>query len=293
MGRAFYDQSTACQEIYKRASAYLGFDVAALCFDGPLEELTKTEKCQPALFVTSIAAMAALYERAPSLRPLGVAGLSLGELTALTAADAIKFTDGLYLVQARSDAMAECTAHHRGAMLAVIGLAPDVIQAVCQESGAMAANYNTPEQVVLSGPVESIEQAERLAKEKGAKRAMKLEVAGAFHSSLMQPAASSFRRAIEKIRFHPLKFPVISNVTGMPIADDREIPDLLVRQIVSPVLWEPSMRYLIKAGAELFVEFPPARALTAMLRRIDSVPKTVALSEPADLSKLLQFSKIV
>ncbi len=286
MGKAFYDAYESSRDVYKRANTHLGFDVAALCFEGPPEELIKTEKCQPALFVTSLAAYAAFQEAAPSVAPAAAAGLSLGELTALVVAKAIKFTDGLYLVQARGDAMADCAAHQKGAMLAVIGLSQQALAQVCEESGAAAANYNTQEQVVLSGTVEAINRAEELAKAAGAKRAMKLDVAGAFHSSLMQPAATQFDKALAKVKIDQPAFPVVSNVTAQPVGTPEEIRSLLVKQIVSPVLWEPSMRYLIRQGATHFVEFPPARALTAMLRKIDSSVKGIGVDEPEDFEKL-------
>ena len=286
MGRAFYDRYDTSRAVYKQANAHLGFDIAALCFEGPQEELTKTEKCQPALFVTSMAAVAAFREIAPSAKPVGAAGLSLGELTALAAADALKFADALYLVQARGDVMAGCAANHRGAMLAVIGLTSDAIDVLCNESGASPANYNAQDQVVLSGTVEAIDKAERLAKAKGATRAVKLDVAGAFHSSLMQPAADQLKQVLPKIAIRTPAFPVISNVTGKPAQDPDEIRELLVKQIVSPVLWEPSMRYLIQAGATHFLEFPPARILTGLLRRIDSAVRGIALETPEDFDRL-------
>jgi len=177
-------------------------------------------------------------------------------------------------------------AHHRGAMVAVIGLMNDAIQAICQESGASAANYNAPDQVVLSGTVESIERAEVLAKTKGAKRTIRLDVAGAFHSSLMQPAATTFQQALAKVEIRPPRFPVVSNVTARPVQDPEEIRELLVKQIVSPVLWDASMRSLIQAGATHFIEFPPARVLTGLLRRIDSRVKGVTIDEPTDFEKL-------
>ena len=282
MGKAFYDRYEASRDIYKRAITHVGFDSAALCFEGPQEELTKTEKCQVALFVTSIAAFAAFHELAPSAKPVGAAGLSLGELTALAVADALKFTDALYLVQARGDLMAECAAHQGGAMLAVIGLPHEAIQAVCEGSGASAANYNAQDQVVLSGTVESIEKAEGLAKAQGAKRAVRLEVAGAFHSPLMQPAADKFRQVLSKIEIQQPLVPVISNVTGKPVRDPDEIRELLVEQIVSPMLWEPSMCHLIQAGATDCIEFPPARVLTGLLPRIDSSVKGITIDQPND-----------
>jgi len=290
MGKAFYDRFAASQDIFKRANTHLGFDVAALCFEGPPEELTRTEKCQPALFVTSMAAFAAFQEMAPALKPVGAAGLSLGELTALAAAGAVRFADALYLVKTRGEAMAECAAHHQGAMLAVVGLGQEAVEQVCRQSGAFAANFNASDQIVLSGTVEAIGQAERLAKAAGAKRAVKLDVAGAFHSPLMQPAADTFRQALAKVRFTNPRMPVVSNVTGQPIAYAEEIPDILAKQIVSPVLWESSMRHLIQQGATHFIEFPPARVLTGLLRRIERSVKGIAINEPKDFEQLSDLS---
>lgn len=291
MGRAFYDRFAESKEIYKRANSHLGFDLAALCFEGPQEELMKTEKCQLALFVTSLAAFAAFRAVNPGVKPVGVAGLSLGELTALAASDAMRLTEGLYLVQVRSEAMAECAHQHPGAMLAVIGLSQELIAAVCKEAGVVMANFNAPDQVVLSGTVEAIDQAAQVATAKGAKRAMRLEVSGAFHSPLMQPAAEKFRQALERVRFAMPAYPVISNVTAQALGSPQEIPERLVKQIVSPVLWEPSIRYLAQQGARIFVEFPPARVLTGLLRRIDSSLKGLAIDEPSDFEKLTGLSQ--
>ena len=285
MGRAFYDRFAESRAIYKQASARLGFDVAAVCFEGPQDALAKTEKCQPALFVTAIAAFAAFRTLAPSITPIGAAGLSLGELTAFTIADVLRFSDALYLVQARAEAMAECAARHQGAMLAVIGLGQESIQDICRQSGVVAANFNAADQVVLSGEVPAIQRAEELAKAKGAKRAVRLDVAGAFHSPLMQPAAATFREALAKVTLAAPKFPVLSNVTGQPVRTPEEIRELLVKQIVSPVQWERSMKRLIQDGAKVFLEFPPARILSGLLRRIDPSVKGIAIDEPADFDK--------
>ncbi len=286
MGKGFYDRFEESREIYRRANTRLGYDLMGLCFEGPPEELTKTERCQPALFVTSIAAFAAFRTFVPSHRPVGAAGLSLGELTALGVAEAFTFADGLYLVQARATAMAACAVSHPGTMLAVIGLSEDAIQSICQQSGATAANFNAADQVVLSGKVSAIEDAERLAKAAGAKRAVRLDVAGAFHSPLMDAAAKEVKKALERVSFTRPRFPVISNVTAQATDDPDEIRRLLVQQIVSPVRWDASMRWLIQRGATLFVEFPPSRVLTGLLRRIDGTVKGVAVDEPADFEKI-------
>lgn len=285
MGKAFYDRFDESREVFKRANARLGYDLTALCFEGPSEELTKTERCQPALFVTSLAAYAAWVARHRE-RPVAAAGLSLGELTALTAAEALTFTDALCLVQARAAAMAECAARHPGTMLAVIGLAAEAIAEICQQSGAVAANFNAADQVVLSGTVPAIDEAEQLANARGAKRAMRLDVAGAFHSPLMQDASDTFRQALAGVTIAPPRFPVISNVTAQPVAEPEQARQILAKQIVSPVRWESSVQWMVQHGAGVFVEFPPARVLTGLLRRINSSVKGVAVDEPADFEKV-------
>jgi len=289
MGRAFYDQFEEAKAVYQTANRKLGFDVAALCFEGPAEELTRTEKCQPALFVTSMAAFATFKRAMPtSVRPVAVAGLSLGELTALAVAEAMSLEDALYIVQARGEAMAECAARHPGAMLAVVGLTREQVEPICRQSGAWGANFNAADQIVLSGAVEAIAQAAVLAKAAGAKRAVTLEVAGAFHSPLMRPASEACKSVLAKARFRAPAVPVISNVTGRPVGHPEEIRQLLATQIVSPVLWELSMRYIIGAGATHFIEFAPARILTALLRRIDPAMTGLTLDEPKDLEKIQQ-----
>lgn len=286
MGKAFYDRFPESREVYKQANAHLGFDVAALCFEGPQDALTKTETCQPALLVTSVAAYAAFRASIANVDVVGAAGLSLGELTALAVADAVKFSDALYLVQARANAMAQCAARNPGAMLAVIGLAREPIAQICRQAGVTAANFNAADQVVLSGAVPGIEYAEQLAKSQGAKRAVRLEVAGAFHSPLMQEASDEFKKALSNVSFRAPKFPVISNVTAEPLNDPAEIPGILARQIVSPVIWDGSMQWFVRQGTQLFVEFPPARVLTGLLRQIDRAAKAVPVNEPSDLEKL-------
>ena len=289
MGKAFYDRFEESRELYKRANAHLDFDLTALCFEGPQEELTKTIRCQPALFVTSLAAFVAFRRVAPQIKIIGGSGLSLGELTALAAAEAMTFRDALHVVQARAEAMTECAVRHPGTMLAVIGLSNEVIREICQQAEVVAANFNAVDQVVLSGAVPAIEEAERLAKAKGAKRAVKLDVSGAFHSPLMQEAADKLRNVLEKVSITAPRFPVVSNVTGKPVEAPEAIRELLPKQIVSPVLWDSSMRGMIATGATVFIEFPPARVLNVLLRRIDSAVKGIAADAPADFDTLAQF----
>ncbi len=288
MGKALYDQFDEAKEIYKEANSHLNFDLKALCFEGPAEDLTQTEKCQLGLFVTSLAGFAVFQRVAGPQQVLAAAGLSLGEMSALTAAQVFKFRDAVYLVQARGAAMAECAAHHPGAMLAVLGLSFEVIEDVCRDCGASPANYNAIDQLVLSGTLESIARAEELAKARGAKRVIRLDVSGAFHSSLMQPAADSFRAAIERVSLSEPKFPIYTNVIGDKVEKVEDVRSLLVKQIISPVLWAQSVRKMVQAGVTHFVEFPPARVLTALMRKIEGT-KTLAVNEPKDLDKFPEF----
>jgi len=269
MGKSFYDAFSESKEVYKEANARLNFDIAAVCFEGPQELLTKTEQCQLALFVTSLAALAAFRRALPAQQASAMAGLSLGELTALCAAGVFSFREGLRLVQARGSAMEECAEKNRGTMLAVMGLEDAALEAVCAKSGASGANYNAPGQVVLSGSVAAIEKAEELAKAEGAKLVKRLVVAGAFHSELMRPASEAFKKALSGAELEPAKVPVFSNVTGKIMRDPEEIQELLVKQITSPVRWGLSVQGMIQDGITRFVEFPPARVLTGLLRRIE------------------------
>jgi [acyl-carrier-protein] S-malonyltransferase len=288
MGKALYDRFNEAKEVYKQANTHLSFDLAALCFEGPAEDLVKTEYCQLALLVTSLAGFAIFQRAASQHTTLAAAGLSLGEISALAAAGAFKLKDAVYLVQARGEAMADCAAHRPGAMLAVLGLSFEAIEDICVDSNTSPANYNAPDQLVLSGTAQAIARAEELARAKGAKRVIKLDVSGAFHSPLMQPAAERFRAALEKVSVSAPQFPVYSNVTGHPIEKPEDIRSLLVKQITSPVLWDPSVRRMVQTGATHFIEFPPARVLSALMRRVEGT-QTLAVNEPEDLDKLAEF----
>jgi [acyl-carrier-protein] S-malonyltransferase len=286
MGKAFYDRFDVSRDLYKRAAVQAGFDVAALCFEGTTQELARTERCQVALLVTSLAAFEAFEQVAQAPAPVGVAGLSLGEWSALVAARALSFAEAVGLVRVRGEAMAECAQRQGGAMLAVIGLDAAAVEEICRSCGAQPANYNAPDQLVLSGPAPAIEKARELATAQGAKRALMLDVAGAFHTELMAPAARELERALQKADIRPPRLPVVSNVTAKPVQEPEEIRRLLVEQIVKPVRWEASVRELIGAGAKTFLEFAPARVLTALLRRIDRGAGAVAINEPADFERV-------
>ncbi len=287
MGRAFYDAVPETRELYKQASKILNYDVAALCFEGPSELLKRTDICQPAIFVTSMAALAALQSQSSHRpAPFAMAGLSLGEFTALAAAGAFSFEDGVYLLRVRGEAMAEAASAAAGAMLAVFGPERAQVEELCRQTGTQIANLNAPGQIIISGPLEGIERAEALAKAQKAKRVMRLEVSGAFHSSLMEPAGRKLREALGRIKLRAPTVRVISNVT----ADDEDAPEVicenLVRQVSQSVRWEESMRRLLADGVHTFLEPAPGKVLSGLMRRIDAAAHTINWESPADIGAL-------
>jgi len=287
MGRDLYDESPAAREVYTRANRLLGFNVAQRCFEGPDEELTRTEICQPAIFTTSIAALEAarplLCDR---WVPKAAAGLSLGEYTALVAAGALSFEDGLKLVWARGQFMEEAARQQPGTMAGVMGLAVSKVEAICRMAGAEIANVNAPEQIVISGPKAAVDQAAVLARAQGAKRVVTLTVSGAFHSALMQPAAAKLAAVLASTPIHPPRLPVVSNVTAQPHGAPATIRAQLTAQLTSPVRWEESMRDLLGLGIRTFVEFGPGTVLKGLLRRIEPAAEVLTVQTARDVQAL-------
>jgi len=269
MGRDLAETSTAARSWFERANAALGYDLAKICFQGPDEELTKTENAQPGIFLVGWIALELLRERVPGLRFHATAGLSLGEFTALAAAGVISAEDGLKVVRQRGRFMQEACEATQGGMAAVIGLDETKTREVCAETGVELANLNCPGQIVISGPADRMEKACELAKARGAKRALQLPVAGAYHSALMARAKPKLDEALRGITLCPASVPVISNVTGQPHGAPAEIQQRLVEQVTSPVRWEDSMRHLQAQGFTRFIELGPGKALSGFMKRID------------------------
>jgi [acyl-carrier-protein] S-malonyltransferase len=271
MGRDIYLGSETAREIFRRAEEVLGFEISRLCFEGPARDLTSTSNAQPAIFLVSIATMAVLLERGLSFSM--VAGLSLGEYTALVASGAISFEDGLILTRARGRLMEEASKKRPGIMASIIGLSQSHVEEICEEARrkgvVQVANINCPGQVVISGEEEAVREAMRLSGLVGAKRTVVLEVSGPFHSSLMEEAASGLEEVLSGIRIERPKIPFYSNVTGEKAWDGEEIKRLLVKQMTSPVLWEATVRNMIRDGARAFLEIGPGRVLTGLIKRID------------------------
>jgi [acyl-carrier-protein] S-malonyltransferase len=283
MGKDLAEQFPSARAWFDRANAVLGYDLASVCFNGPDTELTKTEQAQPSIFLVGWIAFQLLKERAPSLKFDATAGLSLGEFTALSAAGAMSFEDGLRVVRQRGRFMQEACDVTRGGMAAVIGLDETPTREVCAEAGVVLANLNCPGQLVISGETDKIAKAVELAKTKGAKRAIPLPVAGAYHSPLMASAQPKLKAELAKAKLSAPTVPVISNVTAQSHGGPAEIADRLVEQVTSSVLWENSMRYLLSQGFTRFIELGPGTALSGFLKRIDKNAQMLNVADAASL----------
>jgi len=283
MGKELAENFPAAKNWFECANAALGYDLAGICFSGPESDLTKTENAQPGIFLVSWVAFQLLKEQVLNLTFDATAGLSLGEFTALTAAGAMSFEDSLRVVRQRGKFMQEACDVTKGGMAAIIGLDETLTREVCAEAGVELANLNCPGQLVISGEVEKISKAVELAKAKGAKRAIPLTVAGAYHSPLMASAQSKLQIELAKIKISEPMMPVISNVTAQPHGDATEISARLIEQVTSSVLWENSMRYLLAQGFTRFIELGPGTSLGGFMKRID---KTAQMMNVADVASL-------
>jgi [acyl-carrier-protein] S-malonyltransferase len=283
MGKDLAEKYPTARELFERANDVLGYDLAAICFNGAESELTKTENAQPGIYVVSWVALQLLKEHVPTLVFSATAGLSLGEFTALAAAGVISFENGLRIVRLRGRFMQEACEAQKGSMAAIIGLDEAPTREVCEEAGAELANLNCPGQIVISGEAEAINKACELAKVRGAKRALPLVVAGAYHSRLMASAQPKLRAALGEIPLHIPALPVISNVTARPHGTPAEIHARLVDQVTAPVRWEDSIRYLLGEGYTRFIELGPGAALTGFMKRID---KNAQIFNVANVSSL-------
>ncbi len=288
MGRDLATQYPQANAWFERSRQVLDFDLPALCFNGPEAGLTRTENAQPGIFVTSWVAFQLLKERAPNLEFQATAGLSLGEMTALAAAGAFSFEDGLNVARQRGRFMQEACDATRGAMAAVLGLDAEPLGAVCAEADVEMANLNCPGQIVISGETDKIAKACELAKAKGARRAVLLPVAGAYHSRLMAGAQPKVRDLLAATRLEPVTIEVISNVTARPHGAPDEIRRRLVDQVVSPVRWEESIGFLLVDGFRRVLVLGPGTALSGFLKRIDKSAKMLNVADIPSLEATAQ-----
>jgi len=290
MGKDLADAYPACRALFEKADQALGYKLSNLCFEGPIEELTKSSNCQPAIFVSSVACYQALCTEMSGVTFAGAAGLSLGEWSALHMAGALSFEDTLRVLQARGRFMQEACEERPGSMVSVIGLSTDKLKEICAAAGVEMANLNSPEQTVLSGERPKIGEAEKLAKAAGASRTVVLNVAGAFHSSLMGSAATKLDAFLAGVTFRKPALPVVANVTGLPHGEPDEIRRTMVRQVTSPVQWLSTVEWFKKSGVAEYVECGPGKVLSGLIKRID---KDAVLSNIQDVATLKKAVEVV
>jgi [acyl-carrier-protein] S-malonyltransferase len=283
MGKDLAEAFPAAKALFDRASAVLGYDLAQICFAGPIERLTQSCYAQPAIFVASLAALAALKQVKPGVQFAAAAGLSSGEWTALHLAGVVSFEDTLKILEVRGQAMQAACEERPGTMMSVIGADPALLAKIAQEVGVELANFNSPEQTVLSGTKAGMDAAEAALKAAGVRKAIRLNVAGAFHSSLMASAAQKLESALANVAFHAPQMPVVSNVTGQFHTTPAELRKLMVRQVTGSVQWVQDVQRLQAEGVQAFVECGPGKVLTGLVKRID---KQAALYNISDRSSL-------
>lgn len=287
MGKALYDAYALARETFLEAEAATGLELRRLCFEGPADRLSATEITQPALLTVDVAAWRVFVREEGGPAPVGAAGLSLGEYAALVAADAVDFGVAARLVQARGRLMQAAVPAGEGGMLAVLGLEREAVVAACRraapDGAAVAANFNCPGQVVVSGRRDALERVRAAVLSAGARRATALDVSAPFHMPLLGPAREGLQPLLSAVLWRTPRFPVIANLTGRPIASAAEIPATLAAQVDHPVEWQACVEALVSAGAEELVELGPGRALSAFARRIAPGVPVRAVQSPEDL----------
>jgi len=290
MGRALVEAQPTLRAVYDEASSVLGYDVGALCFEGPIERLNLTEYTQPALLVSSIAALRALDPT--GLIPAAVAGHSLGEYSALVAAGGLTYRDAVAVVQKRGRYMAEAVASGTGLVAALLGLTGDVVKELCHEASSVgvvaAANFNSPGQVVIAGEKAAVERALELAKARGCKKAIPLPVSVPVHTPLMQGAADRLAADLELVNWSDLKMPLINNAEAKALTKAAEIKRSLIRQLPSSVLWEDSIKAMAAIGITCFVEIGPGTVLSGLIKRILPQATTLTVNDPKSLEATLK-----
>jgi [acyl-carrier-protein] S-malonyltransferase len=293
MGRALAERYPAAREVFETADRVLGLSLSRLMWEGPEDELRQTRHAQPALLTHSVAALRLV--EAAGLQPTWTAGHSLGEYSACVAAGALEFGDALGLVQRRGELMHAAGVERPGTMAAILGLDAAQVEAVCAEASSAGvvrpANLNAPGQVAISGEIAAVEKACEVARTRGAKRAMRLEVAGAFHSPLMESAASGLAAKLAEVRFRDARCPVVMNATARPTSRAEEIRAGLERQLLGAVRWEESMRVLLGVGAEGFIEIGSGKVLRGLLRQVGDAPSW-NVEDPESLEATLAASSV-
>ncbi|KHD36532.1 ACP S-malonyltransferase [Clostridium acetobutylicum] len=289
MGKDLYDNFQSAKETFDKADEALGFKISELCFEGKDEELNLTENTQPAVLITSIAALRALEEE-KGIKPDVVAGLSLGEYSAHVCSGSFSFEDAVRLVKKRGRYMQEAVPNGIGTMAAIIGLEGDVVRDICAEQSkegiVEVANYNCPGQIVIAGEVKAVESACTKLKESGARKTVMLPVSGPFHTSMLKSAAEKLEEELKNINIEDMKVPVITNVTGDYVEDKDQIKDLLKKQVMSSVRWEDTIRRMMDDGVDTFIELGPGRTLSSFIKKINRKMTIFNIEKAEDLNKI-------
>jgi len=293
MGLDLYVHYASAREVYDEVDKVLGFSLSRLCFEGPEEDLLQTINVQAAILTTSIACLRAAQEVTNNGLPLPtyVAGHSLGEYTSLVVAGVLSLADAVRLVRERGRLMHEAGQRKNGGMMAVIGSDQEILEDVCRSVGTTISNVNSPGQIVISGSQDSLAKARRLAQLKGARRLIPLNVSGAFHSNLMEPALEGLRNAISGFDFKEPSVPVVANVTAQPLTGIEAIKEELISQIIHCVKWQQSVETMIARGVTTFFEIGPGEVLTGLVKRISPGARTVNISNVDNVTELLNWRK--
>ncbi len=292
MGKELALNIDVSRDVFKKADEALGFSISSICFQGSKEELDKTENTQPAILTTSIAALRVVEDK--GIKPDIVAGLSLGEYSALVSSGAMEFEDAVKLVKKRGRLMQEAVPQGVGTMAAIMGLDKDMVKECCKEASkegiVEVANYNCPGQIVIAGEIRAVELAVNILKEKGAKRAVLLDVSGPFHTSMLKEAAKNLYKELEHVHIKELQIPLITNVTGDYI-QCKEIKENLKNQVMSSVMWEHTINKMIEAGVDTFVEIGPGKVLSGFVKKIDRKLKVLNIEDLDSLEKAISVLK--
>ncbi|MBL4937670.1 ACP S-malonyltransferase [Clostridium sp. YIM B02515] len=289
MGKELADNIEASKKIFEEADKALGFEISKLCFEGPKENLDKTENTQPAVLTTSIAALKALEEK--GIKPDFTAGLSLGEYSALVCSGVLNFSDAVKLVRKRGRFMQEAVPEGVGTMAAILGLSSEDVREICREASSLGivepANFNCPGQIVIGGEIEAVKAASEKAKEKGAK-VMPLSVSAPFHTSMLKPAADKLEEELKNIELGNVKTPIITNVTADYVGSTEEVKELLKKQVMSSVLWENTIKRMLDDGVDTFIELGPGKVLSGFVKKIDRKVKVVNIEDMKSLEKAVE-----
>ncbi|HVN48601.1 MAG TPA: ACP S-malonyltransferase [Bacteroidota bacterium] len=283
MGKELYDNSAQAKALFEQADDLLGFSISKICFEGPEEKLKQTKHTQPAIFLHSMALLQVMKNGEPAM----TAGHSLGEYSALVAAGALTFEDGLKLVRLRGELMQSAGNDQPGTMAAIVGISSEDVEEICMEASSVgivqAANFNSPGQVVISGSLAGVQKAMELATARSARFVKELSVSGAFHSPLMESASAGLKSALEHVSIFDASIPVYANVTAQPVQSAKEIRELLVQQLTNPVRWEKSVVKMISAGATTFIEIGPGKVLQGLIKRINAAVQVKGIEKLSDI----------